>query len=130
MTEGRDREKTRESGKIPHQRLGPNLLPEVKLDVALKHFVALVGGPHEGNRPPLECGVQVEVVAEFGGRERIHGPAQRPAREQVDPCRLQLARTRAEQCELELSLLDESVHFVQQIGQALDLVDHDPACGW
>ena len=67
-----------------------------------------------------------KVAAELGRGQRMHDLAQRPPREQVDAGRLELARARSEQGEPEPPVLDEAVHLVEEIGQALDLVDDDP----
>ena len=57
----------------------------------------------------------------------MHRLVQRPTGEQVDAGRLELSRARSEQGEAEAPILDMAVHFVQEIGQALDLVDDHPA---
>jgi hypothetical protein len=50
-----------------------------------------------------------------------------PAGEQVDAAAAQLARARSRQDEAQAPCLDEAVHLVEQLGQALNLVEHHPS---
>ena len=61
------------------------------------------------------------------GVRGMHGLVQCAAGEQVDACRLELSRARSEQGEVEAAILDVAMHFVEEIGKALDLVDDHPA---
>ena len=129
VVEGCDRQEARESRKVPDKPLGPDLLAEVKPDIALEHGSPIVGDPDQGDGSHIEGGIEVKIVAELGRGQGMHGLVQCPAGEQVDAGRLELPRARSEQREIEPAILDVPVHFVEEIGQALNLVDHHPAPG-
>ena len=127
VVKGGNRQEARESRKISHQPLRPDLLAEVKPDIALEHGAPFVGDPDQGDCSRVEGGIEVEVVAEFGRGQGVHRLVQRPTGEQVDAGGFELSRARSEQGEVETPILDVAVHLVEEIGKALDLVDHDPA---
>ena len=60
----------------------------------------------------------------------MHGFAERSSGEQIDARCLELPRTGAKQREVESAAFNVSVHLVEEIGKALDFVDHHPATGW
>ena len=57
----------------------------------------------------------------------MHRLVQRPAGEQVDASSLELPRAGSKQGEVETPILNVPMHFVEEIGQALDFVHHHPA---
>ena len=116
-----------EAGKVSHVGLGLNLLADVKVDVALEHrppLRACPRGNHERQCAFLERACDLEVIAHLVRGEGIHRLAQRSAGEQVGSCGPELPGARAKEGEPEPSRLDEAVDFVQNRGDALDLVDH------
>ena len=129
MAESGDRQEAGEAGQIPHQRFGADLLAQVELHVALQRGAPVLRRPDERDRPGPKRRLEIEVAAQFRGRQRVHRPAQRPPGQQIHAGRLQLARARPQEREAEPALLDEPVNLVQQVRQALDLVDDDPAFG-
>ena len=72
VEQGRHRQKTHEPGEVAHQRLGPDLLAQVQVRIGLEHRTRIVGDPHQRDRPEPQHPLQVEVGAEFRGREREH----------------------------------------------------------
>jgi len=59
----------------------------------------------------------------------VKGPPNGASGEEVRPLALELACARPAEDETEAPLLDEAVHLVQEVGQALNLVDHHGAPG-
>ena len=125
----RHRQEPHEAPEVAHGGFGPDLLPQVQLRVALEGGAPVRGGPHERDGAEAQCLVEVEVAAEFGRREGVHGLAQRPAGEQVGAGGLQLAGAGAQQGEAHAALGDLAVNLVEDAGDALHLVDHHPVAG-
>ena len=122
-----DRQEAREPREIAGQPLGPDLLAQIQPDMVLERRSAISRDPDQGDGSRIEGGLKVEVVAEFGRGRRMHGLVQRPAGEPVDAGRLELSCARSEKGEVETPMLDMPVHFVEEIGKALDPVDNHPA---
>lgn len=59
--------------------------------------------------------------------QRMHLARQSAARQQVDAPAPQLARTGAGQQKPQPLRLDQPMHFIEQLGHALDFIDHNPA---
>ncbi len=122
-----DRQEAREPREVPDQSFGTNLLAKIEPDVALEHGAPFLGGLDQGNGSGFEGNIEVEVVAELDRSQWMHGLVQRAAGEQVYAHRLELTRARPEQGKLEPAILNMAVHFVEEIGKTLNLVDHHPA---
>ncbi len=127
MEQAGDREKSREPRQVAHQRLALDLLAQVELDVSTQGLVRRIGGEYQGERADLQGPLEIEVLTQLLGGQGEHLSPQGATPEQIDSGGAELASARPEQREAQPALLDEAVDLVQQAGQALDLVDHDPA---
>ena len=126
MTESGNGQESCKTWQVPDESLCPDLFAEIEQGVALKHRTSVSRNPDQRDGPRVECGVKIEVIAEFSGSEGMHGPVQCPASEQVDTGCLELACARSKEDKVELVHLDMAMHLVEEIGEALDFVDHHP----
>ena len=126
MGERRHRQEPREPRQVARERLRLDLLLQIGLDVGAKRCVAVLRGPDDGKASVGENGLEVEIPAELRRKEREHGLFQGAAGEEVRPGPTQLSGARAGQDEFHPAVLDVALHFVEEGGQALDLVHPDP----
>ena len=119
-----------EAGKhveIPDQPLVYDFLLKVEVEVCPEHCLRLLsdGIAHEGNHPKLERVLKVEVVPHFRGEERVakafHGASPKEIGA-LGALEFPRAGTREDETLVPV-LLDKIMNRVEQIGDALDLID-------
>jgi len=77
----------------------------------------------------LDGPCEIEAHTQLPAGERVEVPRSRPATQEVDATATELAGARAGQDEADAALLDQAVDLVEQLRQALDLVDDGPRKG-
>ena len=60
----------------------------------------------------------------------MHGSMQCSTGKQIDSGCLELASTGSKEGKIELARLDMTMHFIEEIGQALDFIDDYPTAGF
>ncbi len=129
MAEGGDGEEPGKAGQVAHECLRLDLLLEIGLhvrDQPIVSFRRLRGGHERQGAVPQRRG-EVEVLAHLLREEWVHLADEGPAREQVHAAVPKLARARAREDEPESPRLDQAVYLVQELREALDLVDQHPS---
>ena len=68
----------------------------------------------------------MKVVSELGSAQRVHGPRERTACQEINALAAQLSSARTCQNKSQFPRLNESMHFVEQVWDTLDLINENP----
>jgi hypothetical protein len=86
----------------------------------------VLGVPHQRHESLREGRIQPEAIAELGGHEGVERAHQGPAGEEIHPGPPELPGAGAGEDEAwPEAPLDQLVHYVEKLGDLLDLVDDD-----
>ena len=125
----RDLQETAEAAHASRQRLGPDLFLQIRLRIGGQVRGRVVAGDRKRQGAVAERIVEVHLKRPFGGYQRVEVFDHRPPCKQVGAAASQLASARSGQDEPEPSCLDQAMDLVEQLGDALDLIDHHPRTG-
>ena len=105
-------EEPAEGGHVAHERLLLNLLAKVGADVAFQVLGGIWTHPDSRKHPVTNGMRQVELSAQLGRGERVHGQGSSATAKEVAARALELACGRSREYEAQPACFDESVDFV------------------